>query len=138
MKPCSLPPQTGRARIRVRFERAEARQAHSPPRRFAELSSCGQHGLAVKPRQGDALLFWSMTLDGNTVRRQRVRACDSCSRVLARIPRACTPAARSSAARNGQARALALRRCHRYSADACYDHALPATKWMRVGKISGV
>ena len=37
-------------------------------RRFAELSSCGQHGLAIKPRQGDALLFWSMTLDGNTVR----------------------------------------------------------------------
>lgn len=37
-----------------------------------ELSSCGQHGLAVKPRQGDALLFWSMTLDGNTVRARRV------------------------------------------------------------------
>ena len=52
----------------MRFEPAQAKQAHSPARRVAELSSCGQHGLAVKPRQGDALLFWSMTLDGNTVR----------------------------------------------------------------------
>jgi len=48
--------------------RLEATKEHSPVHRFAELSSCGQHGLAVKPRQGDALLFWSMTLDGNTVR----------------------------------------------------------------------
>ena len=78
---------------------------------FAELSSCGQHGLAVKPRQGDALLFWSMTLDGNTVRcahsaatkeRLAVRTLrPSTSRIL----RACMPAALSYVARNGQARA---------------------------------
>ncbi|XP_075474143.1 putative prolyl 4-hydroxylase 10 [Primulina tabacum] len=29
-----------------------------------ELSECGKGGLSVKPRRGDALLFWSMTPDG--------------------------------------------------------------------------
>ena len=28
-----------------------------------DLSECGQSGLAVKPRRGDALLFWSMRPD---------------------------------------------------------------------------
>ncbi|GKU90162.1 hypothetical protein SLEP1_g4198 [Rubroshorea leprosula] len=28
-----------------------------------ELSECGKHGLAVKPKMGDALLFWSMRPD---------------------------------------------------------------------------
>jgi prolyl 4-hydroxylase len=32
------------------------------------LSSCGQRGLAVKPHLGQALLFFSMSLDGNTAR----------------------------------------------------------------------
>lgn len=28
-----------------------------------ELSECGKTGLAVKPKRGDALLFWSMRPD---------------------------------------------------------------------------
>jgi prolyl 4-hydroxylase len=28
-----------------------------------ELSECGKGGLSVKPKMGDALLFWSMTPD---------------------------------------------------------------------------
>ena len=29
------------------------------------LPDCAKHGLVVKPRRGDALLFWSLSLDGN-------------------------------------------------------------------------
>lgn len=28
-----------------------------------ELSECGKEGLSVKPKRGDALLFWSMRPD---------------------------------------------------------------------------
>jgi prolyl 4-hydroxylase len=35
-------------------------------RRAGELSACGRRGVAVKPRKGNALLFWSLSLDGNT------------------------------------------------------------------------
>ncbi|KAI7738355.1 hypothetical protein M8C21_008418 [Ambrosia artemisiifolia] len=31
-----------------------------------ELSECGKKGLSVKPKMGDALLFWSMTPDATT------------------------------------------------------------------------
>jgi len=30
---------------------------------YNELSECGKKGLSVKPRMGDALLFWSMRPD---------------------------------------------------------------------------
>jgi len=30
-----------------------------------ELSECGKGGLSVKPKMGDALLFWSMNPDGS-------------------------------------------------------------------------
>jgi len=30
---------------------------------YNELSECGKKGLSVKPKMGDALLFWSMTPD---------------------------------------------------------------------------
>ena len=29
-----------------------------------ELSECGTGGLSIKPKMGDALLFWSMRPDG--------------------------------------------------------------------------
>lgn len=31
---------------------------------YNELSDCAKQGLSVKPRMGDALLFWSMKPDG--------------------------------------------------------------------------
>ena len=31
-----------------------------------ELSDCGKEGLSVKPKMGDALLFWSMKPDATT------------------------------------------------------------------------
>lgn len=30
-----------------------------------ELSDCGKEGLSVKPKMGDALLFWSMKPDAS-------------------------------------------------------------------------
>ena len=30
---------------------------------YNELSACGKKGLSIKPRMGDALLFWSMRPD---------------------------------------------------------------------------
>lgn len=42
---------------------------HAPLRegqRAGEYSECGMQGLAVKPRRGDALLFWSVNPDGST------------------------------------------------------------------------
>lgn len=30
-----------------------------------ELSECGKKGLSIKPKQGDALLFWSMRPDAS-------------------------------------------------------------------------
>ncbi|XP_039020380.1 probable prolyl 4-hydroxylase 10 [Hibiscus syriacus] len=35
----------------------------SAVRWWNELSECGKGGLSVKPKMGDALLFWSMILD---------------------------------------------------------------------------
>ncbi|THU65763.1 hypothetical protein C4D60_Mb05t07060 [Musa balbisiana] len=32
-------------------------------RRYTELSECGKKGLSIKPKMGDALLFWSMRPD---------------------------------------------------------------------------
>jgi len=32
--------------------------------RYNELSECGKKGLSVKPKKGDALLFWSLNPDG--------------------------------------------------------------------------
>lgn len=34
--------------------------------RLADLSPCAKKGVAVKPREGSALLFYGITLDGNT------------------------------------------------------------------------
>ncbi|KAG6493614.1 hypothetical protein ZIOFF_048606 [Zingiber officinale] len=31
---------------------------------YNELSDCGKRGLALKPKMGNALLFWSMKPDG--------------------------------------------------------------------------
>lgn len=32
---------------------------------YDELSECGKRGVAVKPKMGDALLFWSMKPDAS-------------------------------------------------------------------------
>uniref|UniRef100_A0A0A9C2Z5 Uncharacterized protein n=1 Tax=Arundo donax TaxID=35708 RepID=A0A0A9C2Z5_ARUDO len=32
---------------------------------YSELSECARKGLSVKPKMGDALLFWSMKPDGS-------------------------------------------------------------------------
>lgn len=37
----------------------------SSVRWWNELSECGKQGLAVKPKMGDALLFWSMRPDAS-------------------------------------------------------------------------
>jgi prolyl 4-hydroxylase len=38
---------------------------------YNELSDCGKKGLSIKPKRGDALLFWSMkpdaTLDASSL-----------------------------------------------------------------------
>lgn len=40
-----------------------ARANFSSVPRWNELSECGKKGLSVKPKMGDALLFWSMRPD---------------------------------------------------------------------------
>lgn len=53
------------------FPRAKANFSSVPW--WNELSECGQTGLSIKPKMGDALLFWSMkpdaTLDPLTLHR---------------------------------------------------------------------
>jgi prolyl 4-hydroxylase len=33
---------------------------------FCCIAECGRRGIAVKPRKGSALLFWSLSPDGKT------------------------------------------------------------------------
>jgi len=51
------------------FPRAKANFSSVPW--WNELSNCGKMGLSIKPKMGDALLFWSMkpnaTLDALTL-----------------------------------------------------------------------
>lgn len=71
---------------------ARRADACAHPRR-PDLSPCAKSGLAVKPKMGMALLFWGMTLDGNTVSVRTPRAC-VVTEACGRTPQACTPAAR--------------------------------------------
>uniref|UniRef100_A0A0E0M996 procollagen-proline 4-dioxygenase n=1 Tax=Oryza punctata TaxID=4537 RepID=A0A0E0M996_ORYPU len=45
------------------FPASKANSSSSPS--YNELSECAKKGLAVKPKMGDALLFWSMRPDGS-------------------------------------------------------------------------
>jgi prolyl 4-hydroxylase len=45
------------------FPSSKANSSSSPF--YNELSECAKKGLAVKPKMGDALLFWSMRPDGS-------------------------------------------------------------------------
>lgn len=68
------------------------------------LSSCGQRGLAVKPHLGQALLFFSMSLDGNTVRHMGDRPAARAHVPSCRTLPVFTRDALSSRATSGQAR----------------------------------
>jgi prolyl 4-hydroxylase len=108
----------------------------------AELSSCGQHGLAVKPRLGDALLFWSMTLDGNTVRWRLRQAVLSFAQNAGRPQDSTSLHAGCPVIRGekwtGVPRACCIVACQ--SADACALHPLDShevdARWENLGGLS--